>query len=102
MRNRQRAAAYVNALGYYELYVNGKKVDDAVLAPAVVDYSRRNWYVTHDIASYLVKGRNYGGVVAGPRVVCQGPSGRGVRRAAGARAVGDRAARRKSGERGNR
>ncbi len=54
----ERAAAYVNALGYYELYVNGKKVDDAVLAPAVVDYSRRNWYVTHDIASYLIKGRN--------------------------------------------
>ncbi|MGP0014960.1 alpha-L-rhamnosidase N-terminal domain-containing protein, partial [Pseudomonas sp.] len=31
------ATAYVNALGYYELYVNGKKVDDYVLAPAVVD-----------------------------------------------------------------
>jgi hypothetical protein len=54
----ERATAYVNALGYYELYVNGRKVDDAVLAPAVVDYSRRNWYVTHDIASYLIKGRN--------------------------------------------
>jgi hypothetical protein len=54
----QRAAAYVNALGYYELYVNGRKVDDAVLAPAVVDYSRRNWYVTHDISSYLIKGTN--------------------------------------------
>ena len=26
----QRATAYVNALGYYELYVNGKKVDDYV------------------------------------------------------------------------
>ncbi|HMD70620.1 MAG TPA: family 78 glycoside hydrolase catalytic domain, partial [Bryobacteraceae bacterium] len=53
-----RAAAYVNALGYYELYINGKKVDDAILAPAVVDYSRRNWVVTHEIASYLVKGPN--------------------------------------------
>ena len=53
-----RATAYVNALGYYELYVNRKKVDDYELAPAVVDYSRRNWYVTHDISSYLVEGRN--------------------------------------------
>ena len=53
-----QGAAYVNALGYYELYVNGRKVDDYVLTPAVVDYSRRNWYVTHDIASYLVKGKN--------------------------------------------
>jgi len=25
-----RAVAYVNALGYYELYINGKKVDDHV------------------------------------------------------------------------
>jgi hypothetical protein len=53
-----RATAYVNALGYYELYVNGKKVDDYTLAPAVVDYSKRNWYMTHDITSYLVEGRN--------------------------------------------
>ena len=54
----QRGTAYVNALGYYELYVNGKKVDDYVLAPAVVDYSRRNWYLTHDITNYLVEGQN--------------------------------------------
>jgi hypothetical protein len=77
----QQAAAYVNALGYCELYVNGRKVDDAVLAPAVVDYSRRNWYVTHDIASYLVKGPNVvalwlgrGWYVRGhPGVVYDGP-----------------------------
>jgi hypothetical protein len=54
----QRGTAYVNALGYYELYVNGKKVDDYVLTPAVVDYSRRNWYLTHDITDYLVQGLN--------------------------------------------
>lgn len=55
----QHATAYVNALGYYELYVNGKKVDDHVLAPAVSDYSKRNLYVTHDITAYLVKGANF-------------------------------------------
>jgi alpha-L-rhamnosidase len=53
-----RAVAYVNALGYYELYINGKKVDDHVLSPAVSDYSRRNIYVTHEVADYLVPGRN--------------------------------------------
>ncbi len=57
-RKPQRATAYVNALGYYELYVNGKKVDDYVLTPSVVDYSKRNWYVTHDISGYLVPGKN--------------------------------------------
>jgi alpha-L-rhamnosidase len=54
----QQAFAYVNALGYYELYVNGKKVDDYVLAPAVSDYSKRTVYVTHDITDYLTPGKN--------------------------------------------
>jgi len=53
-----RATAYVNPLGYYELYVNGKKVDDHVLAPAVSDYSKRTYYVTHDITDYLTAGKN--------------------------------------------
>ena len=45
-------------LGYYELYVNGKKVDDAVLSPAVTDYSHRNLYLAHDISAYLTAGKN--------------------------------------------
>ncbi len=68
----RRATAYVNALGYYELYVNGKKVDDYVLSPSVMDYSKRNWYVTHDITNYLVQGSNYSGAVAGPRAGMSG------------------------------
>ncbi|MHC4560876.1 MAG: glycoside hydrolase family 78 protein, partial [Planctomycetota bacterium] len=35
----KRARAYVSAMGYYELYINGRKVDDHVLIPAVCDYS---------------------------------------------------------------
>jgi len=53
-----RAVAYVNPLGYYELYINGRKVDDHVLSPAVSDYSKRNLYVTHEVADYLVPGKN--------------------------------------------
>lgn len=79
-----RATAYVNALGYYELYVNGRKVDDYVLTPAVADYSHRNWYLTHDITSYLVQGDNSialwlgrGWYVKGhPGVVFDGPMAR--------------------------
>jgi alpha-L-rhamnosidase len=79
-----RATAYVNTLGYYELYVNGRKVDDYVLSPAVTDYSRRTWYVTHDITDYLVKGDNCialwlgrGWYVRGhPGVVYDGPLAR--------------------------
>lgn len=53
-----RAVAYINPLGYYELYINGKKVDDHVLSPAVSDYSKRNLYVAHEVAEYLVPGKN--------------------------------------------
>lgn len=56
--NPARATAYVNPLGYYELYINGRKVDDDVLSPAVSDYSKRNLYVTHDVTGYLVPGKN--------------------------------------------
>ncbi len=53
-----QALAYVCALGYYELYINGKKVDDYVLTPAVSDYGMRGLYITHDISDYLKKGDN--------------------------------------------
>ena len=53
-----RARAYVNVMGYYELYVNGKKIGTDVLNPAVTDYSKRSFYVTSDIAPYLREGRN--------------------------------------------
>jgi alpha-L-rhamnosidase len=54
----RRAFAYVNPLGYYELYINGRKVDDQVLSPAVSDYSKRNLYVAHDVTDCLVGGKN--------------------------------------------
>jgi alpha-L-rhamnosidase len=52
------ATAYVCALGYYELYVNGRKVGDDVLSPAVSDYGKRGLYLTHDITNYLIQGKN--------------------------------------------
>ena len=54
----ERAMAYVCALGYYELFVNGTKVDDHVLMPAVTDYAKRGLYLTHDISGYLHEGDN--------------------------------------------
>ena len=53
-----RAVAYVCTLGYYELYVNGKRVDDYVLMPAVSDVAKRGLYLTHDISGYLQEGDN--------------------------------------------
>ncbi len=53
-----RAVAYVNVMGYYELYVNGQKVGDEVLSPAVSDHARRSFYRTYNIGTLLRPGRN--------------------------------------------
>ncbi len=53
-----QAVAYLCALGWHELYVNGKKVDDRVLAPVVTQYERHVSYIEYDITGLLKKGRN--------------------------------------------
>lgn len=53
-----RAVMFVASVGYHELYVNGKKIGDEVLAPAVTDHTKRARYIAYDIASELKKGKN--------------------------------------------
>jgi alpha-L-rhamnosidase len=60
-----RALAYVNVSGYYELYVNGKKVSDDVLAPAVSQDKKRSLYTTYDISKLLRAGSNCVGLWLG-------------------------------------
>jgi alpha-L-rhamnosidase len=54
----ERATIYIAALGYFELFINGQKVGNEVLAPAVSNYSKRSYYRTYDVSSYLKKGPN--------------------------------------------
>ena len=84
-----RAVAYVNALGYYELYINGKKVDDHVLSPPVSDYSKRTFYVAHEVADYLVPGKNVVALWLGRGWYVRRTPGRDSRRPAGAGADRD-------------
>jgi alpha-L-rhamnosidase len=58
----RKAYAYINVHGYFELYVNGKKVGEDVLSPSVSDYSRQSLYVTYDITPYLKEGENVVGL----------------------------------------
>lgn len=53
-----RAVAYVNVMGYCELYVNGQPVGDDILSPAVSDLALRSFYRTYDISRLLRKGSN--------------------------------------------
>ncbi len=60
-----RATAYISGLGYYELYLNGKRVGDHVLDPGFTDYDQRVLYVTYDVTGQLLTGANAVGVVLG-------------------------------------
>ncbi len=61
----ERAVIYVASVGYHELYVNGEKVGDTVLAPSVVNYRKRARYVTYEIAEHLQEGKNVIGLWLG-------------------------------------
>ena len=60
-----RATAYISGLGLSELYLNGRKVGDQVLSPALSDYKKRVFYVTHDVTAQLQRGPNALGVWLG-------------------------------------
>jgi alpha-L-rhamnosidase len=74
-RKVKRATVYFSGLGLSELYVNGKKVGDEVLSPGLTDYSKREFYVTHDVTKLIKSGRNAVGVILGngrfyaPRII---------------------------------
>ena len=59
------ATIYLTPLGYFELFINGEKVGDEVLAPAVSNYSKRTYYRTYDVSSYLKPGKNSIGIWMG-------------------------------------
>ncbi len=61
----ERAVVYLASVGYHELYVNGKRIGDAVLSPAVVNHRKRVRYVTYEITDQLRPGRNVIGLWLG-------------------------------------
>ena len=54
----ETAVIYVASVGYHEVYVNGKRIGDAVLSPAVANHRKRARYVAYEIADQLQEGRN--------------------------------------------
>ncbi|MFO7825618.1 MAG: family 78 glycoside hydrolase catalytic domain [Cyclobacterium sp.] len=61
----QSARLYIAGLGYHEALINGQKVGDHVLDPALTRYDKRVKYVVHDVTHLLQKGENAIGVVLG-------------------------------------
>lgn len=61
----KRAVAYVCGLGLFEFSVNGKKIGDQVLAPALSEYNKRAYYMTFDVTGQLKAGNNALGILLG-------------------------------------
>ena len=62
----EKALFHIASMGYHELYVNGKKADDRVLAPALTRLDKRVLYVTYDITRLLENGSNTIAIWFGP------------------------------------
>ncbi|MDR2862410.1 MAG: glycoside hydrolase family 78 protein [Puniceicoccales bacterium] len=52
------ATFHVASIGYHELYVNGQRVGDTVLDPAVSNPYHRVYYRTYDVRPFLRPGKN--------------------------------------------
>jgi alpha-L-rhamnosidase len=61
----KRATLYISGLGLSEPYLNGAKVGDDVLVPALTDYDKRAFYLTYDVTKRLKPGSNTAGVILG-------------------------------------
>ena len=61
----KKATAYISGLGYYELYINGKKKGNRVMDPVFTDYQKQVNYVTYDVTVALKQGKNAIGVILG-------------------------------------
>ena len=60
-----RATAHVCGLGFFDLFLNGNKVGDHVMDPALSGYKKRAFYVTFDATDCLKSGNNAVGVILG-------------------------------------
>jgi len=52
------ARLYISGLGYFEAFVNGKRVSNHVLDPGWTTYRKEVLYVVHDVTSLVKQGNN--------------------------------------------
>ncbi|MBQ9772311.1 MAG: family 78 glycoside hydrolase catalytic domain [Lentisphaeria bacterium] len=64
-RSIESAVVYLCGLGWHELYINGEKVDDSVLVPAVTRFEVRANYLVYDVSKFLKPGKNCIAVLLG-------------------------------------
>lgn len=59
------ARLYISGLGYFEAFINGKRVSDHVLDPGWTSYGKEVLYVVHDVTTMLKQGNNIAAVRLG-------------------------------------
>lgn len=59
------ARLYISGQGYYEAYINGKKVGDHVLDPGWTTQEKQVLYCVYDVSSFIQQGINTTGVILG-------------------------------------
>jgi len=59
------ATAFVSGLGLFEVYINGEKIGDQVLAPGLTEYDKRTFYMTFDLTKDLQFNKNAIGIILG-------------------------------------
>jgi hypothetical protein len=61
----KRATVYLSGLGFFDLSINGAKLGDYIMDPALTEYSKRMLYLTFDVTDHLNRGENALGVILG-------------------------------------
>jgi alpha-L-rhamnosidase len=59
------ARLYISGVGYYEAYLNGRKISDNVLDPGWTTYRKQVLYAVHDVTAMVQKGKNVAGIMLG-------------------------------------
>ena len=61
----ESARLYISGIGYYEAYLNGKKIGDHVLDPGFTTYRKEVLYSVYDMTAMLKRGNNVMGIMLG-------------------------------------
>ncbi|MEL0456061.1 glycoside hydrolase family 78 protein [Flavobacteriaceae bacterium SZ-1-7] len=61
----KEAKVYIMGMGLYELYINGEKIGNQVLAPVPTDYTKNVKYNVFDLTNKIEKGENVIGAILG-------------------------------------
>ena len=63
--NVASARLYISGLGFYECYLNGRKINEDIFAPTATDYTKSVNYNVFDVMEFLKDKQNTIGVILG-------------------------------------